>query len=192
MTDVFALAGSVRVFCVKGAGTRNDPEGPFALTGLVGKLVPLSLHMRFHESVDPTGFNNFPQKYTDHVCCTHVGYEGSRESPQAHPFGAGFEPRAVRGQGRYFGHDGQVVGGWPSEASSAAHDVSDCSGRGRAGRGAVRPMSDQVIEVPVTARIPESDRDNLQVLADRADRSRSAEVRRAIREYIERELEQAA
>lgn len=53
-------------------------------------------------------------------------------------------------------------------------------------------MSDQVIEVPVTARIPESDRDNLQVLADRADRSRSAEVRRAIREYIERELEQAA
>jgi predicted transcriptional regulator len=53
-------------------------------------------------------------------------------------------------------------------------------------------MSEPVVEVPVTARIPEADKASLEALAAKADRSRSAEVRRAIREYIERELEQAA
>lgn len=53
-------------------------------------------------------------------------------------------------------------------------------------------MSGEVVEVPVTARIPEGDRDTLQRLADRADRSRSAEVRRAIREYIERHSAEVA
>ena len=48
-------------------------------------------------------------------------------------------------------------------------------------------MSDPTIKVPVTARIPLGDRDELERLAEEADRSRSAEVRRAIRQYLERE-----
>lgn len=53
-------------------------------------------------------------------------------------------------------------------------------------------MSGEVVEVPVTARIPQADKDRLEELAARSDRSRSAEVRRAIREYLEREMGETA
>jgi predicted transcriptional regulator len=47
------------------------------------------------------------------------------------------------------------------------------------------------VEVPLTARVSVEDRDAMKELADKADRTRSAEVRRAIRQYIERERKAA-
>ena len=41
-------------------------------------------------------------------------------------------------------------------------------------------------ELPITARLPLPDVEKLERLAQQSDRTRSAEVRRAIREYVEK------
>lgn len=79
----------------------------------------------------------------------------------------------------------QAAGGRTAEASPAAHDVPDLSGGRTSGRGVVRPMNPPD-ELPITARLPITDVRKLEKLADEGDRSRSAEVRRAVREYVER------
>lgn len=47
-------------------------------------------------------------------------------------------------------------------------------------------------ELPITARLPMPDVEKLEKLAAEGDRSRSAEVRRAVREYVEKHTEKAA
>lgn len=47
-------------------------------------------------------------------------------------------------------------------------------------------------ELPVTARLPMPDVRKLEELAAQGDRSRSAEVRRAVREYVERHTDEKA
>lgn len=50
----------------------------------------------------------------------------------------------------------------------------------------------KVEETPITARLPVPDVQKLEELAAQGDRSRSAEVRRAVREYVERHEAKAA
>lgn len=53
-------------------------------------------------------------------------------------------------------------------------------------------MSGEKNETFVSAKLPVADVRQLEKLATRADRTRSAELRRAVREYIEREERTAA
>ncbi len=46
-------------------------------------------------------------------------------------------------------------------------------------------MSDKVKELPITARLPVEDVRDLEKLAKASDRTRSAEVRRAVRIYLD-------
>lgn len=50
----------------------------------------------------------------------------------------------------------------------------------------------RVEETPITARLPVPDVEKLEKLAAESDRSRSAEVRRAVREYVEKHEAKAA
>jgi hypothetical protein len=52
-------------------------------------------------------------------------------------------------------------------------------------------MSQTETDTPITARLPIGDAAKLEKLAALSDRTRSAEIRRAVREYLDRELEAA-